>query len=161
MGYYLTETAIEDDVKLLNLCGCRNPLLMFKKLFDCGIDILNNNYRIYTSDGQPTFEILKNAVKYNLAIEIEPEDRDVKKISDNTKLITHHLTDFKYPFTLLGQLLTDYDNGREFKKVLVAMKLDGYIFDETLDANTICLLNSEKLSPPQYEFINNQELFLF
>lgn len=64
-----------------------------------------------------------------------------------------------YPYSLLGQRLTDYDNGEIFKSFLISKGYDGYIFDESYGGSTICLINSNKLSPPQKFLWDNSMVF--
>lgn len=153
-NFYFTQTDINRNIKLLDLTGCSDPLLMFKKLKDADIDVLNNHYHIYTSRGTPSFEILRSVVNYNLSIDINPLDRKTEIVQRNVTLLQSYLSLAGYPYTFLGQLLTDYANGKAFKKELISKGFDGYCFDESIGGHTFCLLNSEDLSNPQTNIVN-------
>ena len=156
-SFYLTHAEITRELKLLDLTGCSNPLLMIQKLIDERIDILNESYQIFCSKDEPSFSILKETINYNLGIGLEPWERDVNIIHDNTIIIQKYLSRWNCPYTILGQLLTDYSNGELFKNELISKGFDGYCFDESVGGHTICLLNSEGLSVPQTIIVNIKE----
>lgn len=155
-GFYLTQTEVETNLKLLNLCGCSNTLMMVLLLHNVGIDIFNNKYKIYTHKDCPFLSELKDIIMYNLGICESPLDRDAEKIQDNNLKINEYLKPFGYPFTILGQTLMDYANGIEFKKELISKGFDGYCFDESIGGHTLCLLNADHLSNPNVNFITIQ-----
>ena len=156
-SYYMTHSELTREFKLLDLTGCSNPLLMIQKLIDVGIDILNDSYHIFCSDENPSFALLKDAVNYNLGIDILLWDRDVDIIQENSIVIQKYLSRWNCPYTILGQLLTDYSNGEIFKDELISKGFDGYCFDESIGGHTFCLLNSEGLSAPQTKIVNINE----
>lgn len=83
-SFYMTHAELTRELKLLDLTGCSNPLLMIQKLIDVGIDILNDSYHIFCSIGTQSFSIIKDAVNYNLGIGIVSWERDVDMIQENT-----------------------------------------------------------------------------
>lgn len=63
--------------------------------------------------------------------------------------------DFFYSLPpLLGQSLTDFQNGHAFKQLLQEHGYEGYIFMEEFDSNTYCLLSSEHLTPPVHRDVD-------
>ena len=54
----------------------------------------------------------------------------------------------------LCQLLTDFNNGTAFKKLLEKQGYEGYVFMEDFFSNTYCLLSSAKISPPSHQIID-------
>ncbi len=52
-----------------------------------------------------------------------------------------------------GQLLTDFTNGIVFKDMLLSKGYDGYIFRESHDSPTYCILDSDALSKPIHQEI--------
>ena len=58
-----------------------------------------------------------------------------------------------YP-PLLGQTLTDFNNGPIFKSQLINKGFEGYVFMEEFYSNTYCLLDSNKISPPKHSIID-------
>ena len=157
-SFYMTHAELTRELKLLDLTGCSNPLLMIQKLIDVGIDILNDSYHIFCSIGNPSFSIIKDAVNYNLGIGIVSWERDVDMIQENTTEIQKYLSRRDCPYTILGQLLTDYSNGEIFKNELISKGFDGYCFDESVGGHTLCLLNSDDLSAPQTKIVNIKEI---
>lgn len=157
-SFYMTHAELTRELKLLDLTGCSNPLLMIQKLIDVGIDILNDSYHIFCSIGNPSFSIIKDAANYNLGIGIVSWERDVDMIQENTTEIQKYLSRRDCPYTILGQLLTDYSNGEIFKNELISKGFDGYCFDESVGGHTLCLLNSDDLSAPQTKIVNIKEI---
>lgn len=157
-SFYMTHAELTRELKLLDLTGCSNPLLMIQKLIDVGIDILNDSYHIFCSIGTPSFSIIKDAVYYNLGIGIVSWERDVDMIQENTTEIQKYLSQSDCPYTILGQLLTNYSNGKIFKNELISKGFDGYCFDESVGGHTLCLLNSDDLSAPQTKIVNIKEI---
>lgn len=152
--FYFTQAETNNDIKLLDLTGCSDPLLMFFKLMEKDIDVLTCDYHIYTSKGTPSLEILRYAVNYNLCIDVDPLDREVEIIQHNVTLLHSYLSPDGYPYTILGQLLTDYANGESFKIELASRGYDGYCFDESEGGHTVCLLDYNALSSPQTRIVN-------
>lgn len=147
--FYLTSTETLHYLNILDLTGCSNPLLMIQKLYTEGMDILRDTYHLYTDNGNHSLSVLKDIVNYNLCIGINPLERDVETIEKNTLLLQKYLSRSGYPYTILGEILTDFANGIEFKKELIAKGYNGYSFDESVGGHTICLLDSHCLSKPQ------------
>lgn len=159
-GFYLTKTQLVKDLRLLDITGCKSALLMFQKLIVSQIDVFNEKYLLY--DGvKSNFSILRDPVYYNLALNCNPIDREVEKIEENSKYIRESIEKYEqfgyYPFTLLGQLLTDYSNGVHFKQALQNKGFEGYSFDETIGAHTVCLFDTEVLTPPKAIFHSKEE----
>lgn len=96
-SFYLTHAEITRELKLLDLTGCSNPLLMIQKLIDERIDILNESYQIFCSKDEPSFSILKETINYNLGIGLDPWERDVNIIHDNTIIIQKYLSRWNCP----------------------------------------------------------------
>lgn len=69
------------------------------------------------------------------------------------------IDDFFYgSLPLLGQSLTDFDNGVAFKEMLIRNHWEGYVFKEEESSNTYCLLAATKLTDPVHESLSRESL---
>jgi len=146
--YALTECILNSNLKLLDLTGCANTSLMIMKLKEAGIDILTDDYHIYTHPDCPPLTILKEPFEYILGESTSPLDRSIALIQKYNNTINGYLNPIGYPYSILGQTVSDYANGIKFKEELIAHGYDGYCFDESIGGHTICLLNSTTMSKP-------------
>lgn len=59
---------------------------------------------------------------------------------------------------LLGQSLTDFNNGVAFKEMLIRNHWEGYVFKEEESSNTYCLLDATKLTNPVHDPLSRERL---
>ena len=59
---------------------------------------------------------------------------------------------------LLGQSLTDFNNGVAFKEMLIRNHWEGYVFKEEESSNTYCLLDTTKLTNPVHDSLSRESL---
>lgn len=150
--FWITETTIKTDMNLLNLTSCIDTVLMVLKLLDSNINILTNDYKLYNSGKTIPFSDFKEAIIYNMGVN-RPFPPDIELIKSNTDLITSFFNAPGYPYSLLGQYLTDFSNGIIFKDDLKKEGYNGYIFDESIGGHTICLIDSNNIESPSSEKI--------
>ncbi len=152
--FILTECTITTHTYLLDLAGCRNTVLMFLKLKSLGIDVLTDNYHIYTDHDCHALSLLKEPSEYILSESISSSDKDIDLLEKYNNTIQSYLNIPGCPYSILGQTLTDFANGIKFKQELRDHYFDGYCFDESIGGSTIRLLDSSKLSPPSQQRIS-------
>ena len=149
----ITTVCVIDDIKLLDLStdivSCSN---LISRLYDLGMDVtdmdLINYYR------SVSFRTIHCDV-----INLYSADwlKRMKSASNIGKF-------FNCYCPLLGQTLTDFQNGRIFKNELEKRQFEGYVFWENPSSDTYCIFSSSKLTKPIHEIIdveNDQELQIF
>ena len=151
--FWLTTAFVNNPIRLLDLRGGAT-LVIFNNLFVNGIDVFNSPLTITgLKDSVPLKAI--ESIYFDLMQNVIDSD------DYNKKWMQLH-EPFIYPgspYSLLGQRLTDFENGEVFKSLLIANKYDGYIFDESFGASTVCLMDSTKLSEPERTKFDKQRLF--
>jgi hypothetical protein len=129
-NYWLTKSKTLEPIKILDFssCECLHDILVI-------MDSLKIN--IYNS------EIIINGFK-NLNIQ------SLKDHNRNTRII--HQVPELIEASWFGQLLTDFQNGKHFKKLLLDanIEIDGYRWCENIDPYglTYCFFQKEKLASP-------------
>lgn len=151
--FWLTKSVVNEPLALLDLRGGAT-LVILNNLYVNGIDVFNSPL---TLTGLPESAPLKSLepLYYHLMQNV------IGGEEYNYKWLRLH-EPFIYPgspYSLLGQRLTDFENGEAFKSLLLENKYDGYIFDESFGASTICLMDSTKLSTPESSKFDKQRLF--
>lgn len=149
----ITTVCVIDDIKLLDLStdivSCSN---LISRLYDLEMDVtgmdLINYYR------SVSFRTIHCDV-----INLYSADwlKRMKSASNIGKF-------FNCYCPLLGQTLTDFQNGRIFKNELEKRQFEGYVFWENPSSDTYCIFSSSKLTKPIHEIIdveNDQELQIF
>lgn len=145
----ITSCTLTDDLNILDITECGHPMCVLYKLWSEGINVLNGNF-IKHDNGAFSFSALAEPFRYIIESkgsesleEMCKRIRCAKKIND----FFHNLVGYT------GQLLTDFENGGIFKKLLLEKGYEGYQFDEEPTSPTVCILDSAKLSPPQHTYI--------
>ena len=140
----ITEVAVQSDIVLLDLASgierCTNLLSVLREI---NLDVINDSFINYSQTGYPPFSAIK---------------KDFDNIYSNDYSVKNKAADIveKFFFTLLpllGQLLTDFDNGFVFRKMLLEKGYEGYVFNEEPTSPTYCLFFPEKLSRPYHQII--------
>lgn len=139
----ITTVIVNEEIKLLDLSSgiirCSNLLSV---LYELNMDV--------------TVLDLKNFQKDLPFQSIHDRLIDLYS-SDSTKRMTsaNEIDRFFYGrINLLGQTLTDFQNGILFKKLLEDQQFEGYVFWENPSSDTYCILSSSKLSNPIHEIID-------
>ena len=148
--FWLTSTTTKEEANLLDLRGGAT-LAMMNSLRCAGIDIFNQNMTVSGMEDDTTPLSSLGTLFFCVIDSNVPNNEDYHKayLDLHKPFICPG-----NPFSLLGQRLTDYENGSIFKKLLKEKNYDGYIFDESFGGSTICLLNAEKLTNPICEEYN-------
>lgn len=141
--FWLTTAYVDKPLQLLDLRGGAT-LVILNNLYINGIDVFNSPLSLTGLPESAPLKSLEPLYYHLMQNAIGGEDY-------NDKWLRLH-EPFIYPgspYSLLGQRLTDFENGEVFKSLLLENKYDGYIFDESFGASTICLMDSTKLSTPE------------
>lgn len=140
----ITNTTIQTDIPLLDLSTdivrCSSLLGVLHEL---GIDVLSNSFINFSRKERPPFSTIKKDFD-----DLFSADLRVKLNAVN------HIDDFFFGLLpLLGQLLTDFDNGFVFREMLLTRGYEGYVFNEEPSSPTYCLFSPEKLSRPYHQTV--------
>lgn len=141
--FWLTTASVIKHLRLLDLRGGAT-LVILNNLYVNGIDVFRSSLTTTGLKDSDQLRTLESLYYYLMQNVMGGEDY-------NDKWLRLH-EPFIYPgspYSLLGQRLTDYDNGKVFKSLLLANNYDGYIFDESFGASTLCISDSTKLSAPE------------
>lgn len=141
--FWLATASVIKPLRLLDLRGGAT-LVILNNLYVNGIDVFRSSLTTTGLKDSDQLRTLESLYYYLMQNVMGGEDYN------DTWLRLHE--PFIYPgspYSLLGQRLTDYENGEVFKSLLLANKYDGYIFDESFGASTLCLTSSTKLSAPE------------
>lgn len=148
MEYFLTTTQTK-NAKFIDFSNCQNIYHMLCLLADLGIDVLTEDFKTYEYENH--FGQLKSHFE---AAELETDI--FKKANIIKNLTVHSKTDF-HNISLFGQRLTDFDNGKFFKKIVTEKYsyIDGYVWREFNDNRglTYCLFDSSRLTTKTTEKI--------
>lgn len=139
----ITTTEVVDNIVLLDLeKGISRCTQLVTCLYNLGIDIMTDMF--YNFQKKDSYDSIRESF-FQLYSEDWKERMMAAKIVD----------DFFYSLPpLLGQSLTDFQNGHAFKQLLQEHGYEGYIFMEEFDSNTYCLLSSEHLTPPVHRDVD-------
>ncbi|MEP7171817.1 MAG: hypothetical protein ABI855_20755, partial [Bacteroidota bacterium] len=139
--YYLTECNIAQSIRLIDFAYCENLSQMFEVLNYFSIEVMNENFKTYEEESGEninTFLEIKEYLDNSL-------DKDKSIYMKSGKLLIDT--------GILGQRLTDFDNGTEFLKSLKKSLLsyDGYRWREENDQRgfTYCFFNFKKIGDPK------------
>ena len=151
--FWLTTASVTKPLQLLDLRGGAT-LVILNNIFVNGIDMFGSPLTTTGLKDSIPLKALEPLYYYLMQSAVGGEEY-------NDKWFQLH-EPFIYPgrpYSLLGQRLTDYENGEVFKSLLIEKKYDGYIFDESFGASTICLTDSTKLSAPERTKFDKPRLF--
>lgn len=150
-------------IRELNLLDIRTECMIriFDILYENDIDVLTSDFNTYSQgDARPLSAIKEDFEEYLYLV-----DKQEKTIQDScTQLnLVNTITNYiehrrgNESFRYLGQLLTDFDNGPIFKRMLMQKGFDGYVFYEndfnTPCVTTYCIFENTSLSSPNCELI--------
>lgn len=162
--FYITTCQLIDDVNILHL-QATSIYMLITKLYEDNIDVLTDDFIIYkNSQSIETFRTIRDdyaQLREMIDSLNSSNDTDFSQIILQNRLIAKVHSVFgssnniggKYDY--FGQLLTDFDNGVAYKKLLQANGYEGYCFyegynDSTPQVTTYCLFSSNKLSAPTH-----------
>lgn len=136
--YFITEAGLNDSLTILDFSKDHSTFLMIEALFNNGLILpelmVNHNNANQSLDSLWQLYLeYKETSNWKIPLQI--------KVSKSETGI-----DASY----FGQLLTDFENGPIFKKMLIEKGFDGYRWREHNDPRglTYCLIDSTKLNPP-------------
>lgn len=143
----ITSCEIREDIVLLDLHSgitrCCNMISVLRKL---NLNVVTNSF--YNYQRRSDYTMIEND------LELIYSDDPVEKLNAGTRIdnFFHNLP------SLLGQSLTDFQNGVVFKKMLIRNNWEGYVFKEEESSNTYCLLNATKLTEPKHKVLRRDTL---
>ena len=152
---WLTETSIIQEIQLLDLSQFENISSLLLSFDELGFDILTDKFHKFSSIGacknlcelRPLIDKLRLInTKQQKTFEDDCEILNLSTEIGNFFYGNHRIDYF-------GQLLTDFTNGEYFKEMLLSRGYDGYIFRESHDSPTYCILNSKVLANPIHQEI--------
>lgn len=154
---YISTCELESDVNLLHLQD-RNIYRLLCMLYDIGIDILTEDFKIFYKNG--SVQTFNNV--WELYFQIRNLENNNKNYTNQVKQLISFWGDSRDAggnYGYFGQLLTDFENGIMFKKILQEKGYDGYCFyegctDSTPQVTTYCLFSSNYLSEPMHRKID-------
>jgi hypothetical protein len=154
LSIWITKTIIQDELYMLDLSKCKDVIDLYVVLWNEQIDIFRDDfYRFdYLRGSRPLLQI-KDDTEYIVSHKDLPKTSKWSECKYNIDIFSSG-SDDKIKLAYASQGLTDFSNGKIFKKLLDAKGYDGYIFRES-DANTFCLFNSEKISLPEVTLIHS------
>ena len=149
-GYYLTTCSTSLPIKILDFSNSFKIYQMLCTLTDNNIDVLNDLFKMYDAkcgEQKNTFRLFKDVFD-----KAENEKDSILKMT----LISKLKLDIKecdcVNVSIFGQRLTDFENGKHFKKLLEEKGIEGYRWREFGKNFSYCLFNSDKLTSPTMEF---------
>lgn len=152
---WLTETSIIKEINLLDISNFHNISSLLLAFDELGFDVLTENYYKFNSIGACE-SLCKLRPLVNRLHLLDSKDVktfkdvcEITNIADKIGAFFHGNQRIDY----FGQLLTDFTNGYYFKELLLSRGYDGYIFRESHDSATFCILNPEVLSNPIHQKI--------
>ena len=151
--FWLTTAYVNKPLQLLDLRGGAT-LVILNNLFVNGIDVFNSPLSLTGLPESAPLKSLEPLYYHLMQNVIGGEEYNYKWLQLHEPFIYPGS-----PYSLLGQRLTDFENGEVFKSLLLENKYDGYIFDESFGASTICLMDSTKLSAPESIRFDKPRLF--
>lgn len=150
---WLTSTTFIQTISLLDFSHIDNISSILLAFNEFGIDVLNDRFYKFSSYSACTsFKGLRSLFdQLNALQEKEPkDDKTCVKICN----LCSSIGDFFFgneKVNYFGQLLTDFSNGEEFKRMLKEKGYNGYIFKENNESRTFCIFDSTVLADPVHE----------
>lgn len=153
---WLTECETIREISLLDLRMELTISSALLNLYKGSIDIFNDSFHVYSNKGpQVTFSIFRKDIETITQI---IEDIEWYHNQENNRVFNEFVHKIEQHFIandyvgLLGQRLTDCENGISFSKLLQERQWGGYIFNEANRqeaTDTVCLINSDILGSPK------------
>ena len=151
----ITSCHTTKDLTFLNLSEYENPSQMICNLYEKGIDIFNKGFVKFGEDptDDASIDVLKEAFVKVLNTSKETKE-GLSIITQYSQKINDFFDSFEserkgHACRYICQLLTDFDNGPIFKKMLLEKGFDGYCFREDPGSLTYCIFDSHALSSPE------------
>lgn len=143
----LTTCTVREDIVLLDLfSGIDSCSRMISVMKELKLDIVNSSFYNYQKKA------------YYTEIERDLELLYSGNCTEKTGAAAR-IDDFFYRSPpLLGQSLTDFNNGAAFKEMLIRNHWEGYVFKEVERSNTYCLLDATKLTNPVHKLLSRWSL---
>lgn len=143
----ITSCQLVEDVRLLDISNCEIPMRVLVILNEEGIDVLNERF-LKHDNGDFRFSVLKKDFDFVMNAQ-NIMNNDVLGAANRINTFFHQKeTESRY----LGQLLTDFENGKDFRSQLVEKGFDGYCFTEE-PSPTICIFDAAKLTSPLHKTV--------
>lgn len=143
----LTTCTVREDIVLLDLfTGIERCSNMVSALRGLELNVVTNSFYNYQKKACYT-EIERDLDLLN--------SENLEEKMDAAQRINNF---FYNSLPLLGQSLTDFDNGSVFKEMLICNHWEGYVFKEEETSNTYCLLATTKLTNPVHESLSRESL---
>lgn len=154
-GLWITRCQTTSDSEILDLRGYMTITAILCDFLQNKIDLFNDKFHEYYTGSKKPFVDLKQQIELLCDITSNPDwfkDREaIKQVKAIVKFVETFFSD-NYTPGILGQCLTDFENGTAFKAVLEENNFEGYVFNEAnglTGTDTFCFLSSDKLSLPQ------------
>ena len=157
-GLWITKCQTTSKSELLDLRGYKSISAILCDFYQNGINIFNNSFHEFFFD-KKSFVELKKPIELLCNITSSLKWKENREASYNVKSIIKFVETFFVDDAvpgILGQCLTDFENGTAFKAILEENNFEGYIFNEAngmIGTDTLCFLSSDKLSRPQTEIV--------
>lgn len=149
---WITSTHPIRDLLLLDLRG-GSTLVMLNILQILDPNFFNRGFTINGKQNDTKIKTLEREID-NILIQDQP--RDI--LENSFSKICYPFLEKGRAYSLLGQYLSDYENGNILKEILIEESLDGYIFDECDSSSTICLIDHKNLVCPITEKYNKETI---
>lgn len=145
----ITSCRVQEEIVLLDLySGIDRCCNMISCLSDLNLNVVTDSF--YNYQKKKSYTAIQGFLE-QLPIEQRPNKGDDCKIINAARSIDVF---FDNSNSLLGQSLTDFENGVAFKELLINNDWEGYVFKEEDSSNTYCLLDATKLSDPIHTLIS-------
>lgn len=143
----LTTCTVLEDIVLLDLfTGIERCSNMISILMELKLNVVTNSFYNYQKKAYYT------EIEHDLGLLYS-------EILEERMCAAQRIDNFFYnSLPLLGQSLTDFDNGSVFKEMLICNHWEGYVFKEEETSNTYCLLATTKLTNPVHESLSRESL---
>lgn len=151
--FWITKTFVNKTIELLDLRG-GETLVILNNLVNKGIDVFNANLTVNGLQDSVLLKSLKILYDYLMQTGEGGEEYKEKWLKLHEPFIYP-----RCPYGLLGQRLTDFNNGEVFKTLLLSKGFQGYIFDESYGGSTICLFSHNFISKPIKDKFDFEKLF--
>lgn len=152
---WLTETSIASKIQLLDFSHFDNISSLLLAFDEIGFDVLTERFHKFNLKAAcESFAELRPLVERLKQLYAKPDKTDKEHFEIiNTASDIGNFFYGNHRIYYFGQILSDFSNGIEFKEMLLSKGYDGYIFRESHDSPTYCILNSDALSKPVHQEI--------
>lgn len=150
---WITTCKTTENTLLLDFTGYISITAILTDFMQSGIDVFTDSFHEYFTPQKKSFFNLREPVAHFCEIIQDDEwyKNNDKFVSSFVKLVETYFIDNSCP-GVLGQCLTDFDNGLAFRNILMENNWEGYVFNESdgrQETDTLCFLDCAKLSSPE------------